>query len=401
MRRICAAAVVAGMTILLTLSAWKNHTYPSKTEVEPEYVFSYAENQPEDYPTTLGAKYFAELVEERTNGRIRILVQPVGVLGSENKVIKQMQYGGIDFTRVSLAQLAEYIPSLNVLQMPYLYTDSDHMWRVLDGEIGDAFLESVSADDVIGLSWYDAGARNFYNSVKPVTCLEDLKGMRIRVQESDLAVDMVEALGATAIPIAYGDVYASLERQVVDGAENNWPSYEAMRHYEVAKYYTVDEHSRVPEMQICSAYTWQKLSPEDREIILECARESAIYEREVWTQREEQSRSLPGMEADSRTPLRRVASRALRAATRAAWAAWPLAMMALASAGWASNQSPSLSVITRCTKVLASELPSLVLVWPSNCGLVSLTEITAVRPSRTSSPERFSSLSLRMPLSRA
>ena len=182
MRRICAAAVVAGMTILLTLSAWKNHTYLSKTEVEPEYVFSYAENQPEDYPTTLGAKYFAELVEERTNGRIRILVQPVGVLGSENKVIKQMQYGGIDFARVSLAQLAEYIPSLNVLQMPYLYTDSDHMWRVLDGEIGDAFLESVSADDVIGLSWYDAGARNFYNSVKPVTCLEDLKGMRISVQ---------------------------------------------------------------------------------------------------------------------------------------------------------------------------------------------------------------------------
>ena len=122
MRRICAAAVVAGMTILLTLSAWKNHTYLSKTEVEPEYVFSYAENQPEDYPTTLGAKYFAELVEERTNGRIRILVQPVGVLGSENKVIKQMQYGGIDFARVSLAQLAEYIPGLNVLQKPYLYT---------------------------------------------------------------------------------------------------------------------------------------------------------------------------------------------------------------------------------------------------------------------------------------
>ena len=292
MRRICAAAAVAGMLILLALSAWRNHTYPSKAEVEPEYVFSYAENQPEDYPTTLGAKYFAELVEERTNGRIRILVQPVGVLGSENKVIKQMQYGGIDFARVSLAQLAEYIPSLNVLQMPYLYTDSEHMWRGLDGEIGDAFLESVSADDVIGLSWYDAGARNFYNSVQPITCLEDLKGMRIRVQESDLAADMVEALGATAIPIAYGDVYAGLEQQVVDGAENNWPSYEAMRHYEVAKYYTVDEHTRVPEMQICSAYTWQKLSPEDREIIAECARESALYEREVWTQREEQSRSI-------------------------------------------------------------------------------------------------------------
>ena len=142
------------------------HKFQGKEkETEPDFVLTYAENQAEDYPTTLGAKYFAELVEERTNGRIRILVQPVGVLGSENKVIKQMQYGGIDFARVSLAQLAEYIPSLNVLQMPYLYTDSDHMWRVLDGEIGDAFLESVSADDVIGLSWYDAGARNFYNSV--------------------------------------------------------------------------------------------------------------------------------------------------------------------------------------------------------------------------------------------
>lgn len=219
-------------------------------------------------------------------------MQPVGVLGSENKVIKQMQYGGIDFARVSLAQLAEYIPSLNVLQMPYLYTDSDHMWRVLDGEIGDAFLESVSADDVIGLSWYDAGARNFYNSVKPVTCLEDLKGMRIRVQESDLAVDMVEALGATAIPLPMGMFMPAwsgrwwMEPRITGRPMRRW------RHYEVAKYYTVDEHSRVPEMQICSAYTWQKLSPEDREIILECARESAIYEREVWTQREEQSRSI-------------------------------------------------------------------------------------------------------------
>ena len=267
MRRICAAAAVAGMLILLTLSAWRNHMYPSKAEVEPEYVFSYAENQPEDYPTTLGAKYFAELVEERTNGRIRILVQPVGVLGSENKVIKQMQYGGIDFARVSLAQLAEYIPSLNVLQMPYLYTDSDHMWRVLDGEIGDAFLESVSADDVIGLSWYDAGARNFYNSVKPVTCLEDLKGMRIRVQESDLAADMVEALGATAIPIAYGDVYASLEQQVVDGAENNWVSYDQNSHYEVAKYISLDGHTAPPEILVCSKMVFDKLSPEDQQIL--------------------------------------------------------------------------------------------------------------------------------------
>ena len=189
----------------------------------PEFVLSYAENQTEDYPTTLGAKKFAELVERESSGRIKILVQAEGELGAESGVIAQMQYGGIDFARVSLSQLAEYIPELNVLQMPYLYSDSDHMWKVLDGRIGSDFLEKVSKSELIGLSWYDAGARNFYNSKKPITCLEDMAGMRIRVQESEVMVDMVEALGATALPIPYADVYSALERGTVDGAENNWP----------------------------------------------------------------------------------------------------------------------------------------------------------------------------------
>lgn len=253
-------------------------------------MFSYAENQPEDYPTTLGALRFAELVEQQTEGRIRIVVQAEGKMGTEMEVIRQLQYGGIDFARVSLSQLASYVPELNVLQMPYLYADSEHMWRVLDGEIGVGFLECVRDSGLVGMSWYDAGARNFYNSVKPITCPEDMAGMKIRVQESEVMVDMVEALGATAMPISYEEVYSSLERGLCDGAENNWPSYESMRHYEVAQYYTVDEHTRVPEMQICSAHTWEKLSEEDRRIILECAEQSALYERELWIQREEKSR---------------------------------------------------------------------------------------------------------------
>ena len=236
----------------------------------PEFVLSYAENQTEDYPTTLGAKKFAELVERESSGRIKILVQAEGELGAESGVIAQMQYGGIDFARVSLSQLAEYIPELNVLQMPYLYSESE----------------------LIGLSWYDAGARNFYNSKKPITCLEDMAGMRIRVQESEVMVDMVEALGATALPIPYADVYSALERGTVDGAENNWPSYEAMNHYEVAKYYTVDEHNRVPEMQICSKHTWNKFSEDDRQMILECAKESALYERKLWKEREADSKEI-------------------------------------------------------------------------------------------------------------
>lgn len=276
---VLAVAAVAGI-----------HYYTSPKEVVPEYVFSYAENQTEDYPTTLGAKRFAELVEERTNGRIRIIVQAEGKMGNEMDVIQQLQYGGIDFARVSLSQLAEYVPELNVLQMPYLYVDSEHMWRVLDGEIGDTFLQSVEHDELVGLSWYDAGARNFYNNEKPITSPEDMQGMRIRVQESEVMVDMVEALGATAVPISYDAVYSNLERGLCDGAENNWPSYEAMRHYEVARYYTVDEHTRVPEMQICSKHTWEKLSEEDRKIIMECAAQSALYQRELWTKQKEESR---------------------------------------------------------------------------------------------------------------
>lgn len=258
-------------------------------ETVPEYVLNYAENQTADYPTTLGAYRFAELVERQTNGRIKVIVQPEAELGAEKEVLRQMKYGGIDFARISLSQLAELIPEMNALQMPYLYRDSTHMWEVLSGEIGDYFLEKAGEVGLVGLSWYDAGVRNFYTSQKQITCLEDLQGMTIRVQESDMMADMVEALGATAVQIAYSEVYSSIQLGEVDGAENNWPSYKAMNHDEVAKYYTVDEHTRVPEMQLVSAHTWEKLSEEDQEIILECARESARLERRLWKLQEKQS----------------------------------------------------------------------------------------------------------------
>lgn len=258
-------------------------------ETVPEYVLNYAENQTADYPTTLGAYRFAELVERQTNGRIKVIVQPEAELGAEKEVLRQMKYGGIDFARISLSQLAELIPEMNALQMPYLYRDSTHMWEVLSGEIGDYFLEKAGEVGLVGLSWYDAGVHNFYTSQKQITCLEDLQGMTIRVQESDMMADMVEALGATAVQIAYSEVYSSIQLGEVDGAENNWPSYKAMNHDEVAKYYTVDEHTRVPEMQLVSAHTWEKLSEEDQEIILECAKESARLERRLWKLQEKQS----------------------------------------------------------------------------------------------------------------
>lgn len=261
-------------------------TEPEKT---PEFVLTYAENQPEDYPTSQGAYRFAELVKERTDGRIQIQVKTDGVMGAEQDVVEQLQFGGMDFARVSLSALADQIPRLNVLQLPYLYNDSDHMWRVLEGEIGDGFLNSFSGSGLIALSWYDAGARSFYSSSKAIERLEDLKGMRIRVQDSAMMKRMVEALGGEPVALEYDEVYSALQTGQIDAAENNWPSYDSMNHHEVARYFTTDEHSRVPEVQLVSQATWEKLSEEDQEIIRQCAQESARYERQLWAGRAKES----------------------------------------------------------------------------------------------------------------
>ena len=174
-------------------------------------------------------------------------------------MIEQLQFGGVDFARVSLSPLSEFVPELNVLQLPYLYTGAEHMWKVLEGEIGDSFLGSFEGSSLVALSWYDAGARNFYNSVCPIEKLEDMKGLTVRVQESELMSDSIRALGAVPKQMAYGEVYSGLQTGEIDGAENNWPSYESTRHYEVARYYTIDEHTRVPELQLAAQSTWDKL----------------------------------------------------------------------------------------------------------------------------------------------
>lgn len=253
-------------------------------------VLRYAEIHPTDYPTTKAAAKFSELVKEKTNGRIQVDVYDSAQLGDEKASIEQLQYGGIDFTRVSITPLAEFNKSLNALSLPYLYRDVDHMWKVLDGDIGADFLKSMEASGIVGLSWFDAGARNFYNSQREIKSVSDLSGLKIRVQESALMMDTVKALGASPTPMAYGEVYSGLQTNVIDGAENNWPSYESTSHYEVAKYYVLDEHNRIPEMQLASKATMDKLSADDQAIIRECAQESAKYERELWAEREKASK---------------------------------------------------------------------------------------------------------------
>lgn len=273
------------LAVMLALTACEQETV-----IPPEFVLTYADNQPENYPTALGAKKFAQRVEERTQGRIIIQTKFGGEYGSEEEVYQQMTFGGIDFARLSLSSLADELPPLNVLQLPYLYQDSNHMWRILDGDIGDAFLQVFEQKELVGLSWYDAGARSFYSSTRPIRSPADMQGLTVRVQDSQIVMDMVKLLGATPVTLPYSDVYSAFETGLIDAAENNWSSYEAMDHYKVAKYYTVDEHSRVPEVQLASSKTWAKLSEEDQAIISECAKESSRYERKLWAQWETSAR---------------------------------------------------------------------------------------------------------------
>lgn len=265
-------------------------------ETVPQYVFTYAENQTSDYPTTRGANRFADLVKEKSGGKIEIRIYPNAELGDENSAAEQLQFGGVDFMRASLSTVNSLSNESIVLEMPYLYNDSDHMWRVLDGEIGQEMLDSFEGSGAVALSWYDAGVRNFYTVDHPINSLSDLKGLKIRVQESDIMEDFINALGAEAVPIPYENVFSALQTGVIDGAENNWNSYEAMRHYEVAKYFTLDEHMRVPELQLASEVTWKKLNPEQQELIRACAKESAEYEREAWKEQSERAEEKAGSE---------------------------------------------------------------------------------------------------------
>lgn len=285
MRRFMALFLCVSLLFLMAACA------DDTQETVPEFVLTYAENQPEGYPTVLGAQRFAELVREQTGGKVVIQVKYGGEFGSESEVLSQMAFGGIDFARVSLAELSDEIPKLNVLQLPFLYEDAAHMWRILDGEIGSEFLEVFSEAELVGLSWYDAGARCFYTDVGPIRTANDMTGLSVRVQDSQMVMDMVTLLGAEPVTFPYSDVYYAFEMEKIDAAENNWPAYHILEHYKVAPYYTVDQHSRVPEIQLASLRTWNKLPEAYREIITECALESAQYQRALWQEQESMYRA--------------------------------------------------------------------------------------------------------------
>ena len=230
-----------------------------------------------------------QLLMERTNGRLGIEVYFGAQLGEEADTIEQTQSGVIDLDRVSLGPFNAIVPETTIPSLPYIFRSVEHMHHVMDGPIGDEILAAFEPHGVVGLAFYDGGARSFYNSEKPVNSMDDLKGMKFRVMQSDIFVDMVSALGANATPMPYGEVYSAIQTGVIDGAENNPPSYDTAKHSEVAKYYSLDEHLIVPEVLVMSKASWDKLTPEDQAIVRQAAKDSVAKERELWDAQEKVS----------------------------------------------------------------------------------------------------------------
>ena len=248
-----------------------------------------AETHPDDYPTTLADREFANLVRERSEGRINIEVYPNAQLGEEASVLEQVQLGAIELTRTSASPLAEFAKPMGVFNLPYIFDNEEHKWRFLESEEGQALLDRLQESRMQGLAYYDSGARSFYTKGE-VRTPDDMQGLKIRVQKSEINVALMEAFGASATPMDFGEVYSALQTGVIDGAENNLPSYASTNHFEVAQNYTLNEHTRIPEVLLMSKQTWDSLSPEDQELMRTAAQDSVAVQREEWNRAVEEAR---------------------------------------------------------------------------------------------------------------
>jgi len=243
-----------------------------------------------DYPNTVALDKFAELLDERSNGEITLKLFHSGVLGNQPDAIEQVRIGGLAVGNFNLGPIGPIAPEANVVSLPFIFKDIGHMHRALDGEAGAQISAGMAKKGLVALAWYDAGARSFYNSKKPVTSPADIEGMKVRVMSNDLYSGMISAMGGNPSPMAFAEVFQSLKTGVVDGAENNWPSYESTGHFEVAGFYSNSQHLIIPECVCINADIFNELSAEDQEMVTAAARESADLQRELWEQREISSR---------------------------------------------------------------------------------------------------------------
>ena len=258
---------------------------------QDKLVLKASDVHPTGYPTVAAVEDMGKKMSAATNGRISVAMYPSMQLGGEKEAIEQAQIGAIAFARVSVGALGPVVDDLNVFNMPYVFRNTAHMQQVIDGPIGQELLDKVtnSGKGLIGLCWMDAGARNFYDTKKPIKTVADLKGLKIRVIGNPIFVDMANAMGGNGVAMGYDQVFSALQTGVVDGAENNPPSYVFDNHYQVAKFYTIDEHLIVPEMLVFSKKAWDGMSKDDQALLLKFAKEAQQEERKLWVAYEQQA----------------------------------------------------------------------------------------------------------------
>lgn len=240
--------------------------------------------------------YFAERLSEYSSQTLEVKLYPGGQLGSERELVELLQIGSLDMTKVSASSLEGFAPDMQIFSIPYVFNDNDHLWEVLNGNIGQSLLHGLNDFRLHGIGYYDAGSRSFYTNDKPIFHPDDLAGLKIRVLNSPTAMQTVRQLGGAATPISWGELYTALQQGVVDGAENNPPSYFLSRHYEIARYYTLDEHTSVPDVMVMSLRTWNGLSKTQQEWVNQAMIDSIAYQRKIW--QESTDAALSALEED-------------------------------------------------------------------------------------------------------
>jgi tripartite ATP-independent transporter DctP family solute receptor len=264
----------------------------SSASAQTKAAFKASDVQPAGYPTVAAVESLGKKLEAATSGRLSVQMFPSAQLGGEKETIEQTQIGAIQLLRVSAGALGPIVDDINVVNMPFLFKNMAHAEKMMDGEIGQDLLDKITANanaNLVALCWMNAGARSIYNTKKPVKAIDDLKGMKVRVIGNPIFIDMMNALGGNGVAMGYDQVFSALQTGVIDGAENNPPSYVFSNHYTAAKYYSLTEHLIIPEVLLFSKKAWSALSADDQGLIKKFAREAQMEERELWNKYEQQA----------------------------------------------------------------------------------------------------------------
>jgi len=261
-------------------------------EEDSTKMLYFAHNLPQTHPVHKGVLEFQKVLEQKSGGNLKVKIFPDAQLGSEREVLELLQIGSIAATKVSAATLSNFVPEYHLLGIPYLFRDKAHQFEILEGSIGKSILEKGSKFWLRGLCYYDAGSRSFYTREKAIRTPDDLKGLKIRVMNNQMAINMVNSMGGSAVPLSYSELYTAIQQGVVDGAENNPPSFVSSNHYEISKYYTLDQHSSVPDVLLIGTKYWNKLSSEEKIWVQEAADISAQAQKVFWNESVEASMKI-------------------------------------------------------------------------------------------------------------